>query len=174
VRSEPGEGSVFTCVIPFEKAEPPPADESENARNGKREKRSAARRQTSSDSKIKALLVEDNAINQKLATAVLSKLGCDVDLAENGVVGVEKAKNNDYDIIFMDCQMPEMNGFDATKAIREHEKATGKKEKVPIVAMTANAMPGDRERCIDSGMDDYISKPVKKEKLAQILAKYTD
>lgn len=175
VESELGKGSLFACDIPFEKAkEPSIVNEKSIPDNSRKQTRGDKSNFANMRFKAKALLVEDNKINQKLATTVLSKLGCDVDLAENGLEAVAKTEENQYDIVFMDCQMPEMNGFDATKKIRGNEK-TGEGEKhVPIVAMTANAMPGDRERCLDVGMDDYISKPVKKERLAEVLAKYLE
>ena len=165
VESEPGKGSEFHFSVTFEKTDAPPE-------NGKEEKTGKATEKATNEQRaIKALLVEDNKINQKLAKAVLSKMGCEVDLAENGVEAVDMAAKNDYDIVFMDCQMPGMDGFTATSKIREEEMLLGEKH-VPIVAMTANAMPGDKERCLESGMDDYISKPVKKERLAEVLKKY--
>ena len=105
----------------------------------------------------RVLLVEDNVANQKLASMILKKLGYEVILAANGKEAVS-GMENPPDLILMDCQMPEMDGFEATVAIREMEQSIGRH--VPIVAMTANAMQGDRERCIAAGMDDYISKPI--------------
>ncbi len=112
------------------------------------------------------LLVEDNLVNQKLATIMLSKAGYTVELAANGRLAVEIFTRNPdlYDIILMDIQMPEMDGLEATRQIREkgfHD--------VPIVAMTANAMKGDREKCLEAGMNDYISKPIKRELVFKIL-----
>jgi PAS domain S-box-containing protein len=106
---------------------------------------------------FKLLLAEDNLVNQHVALAVLKKLGFTADVAANGQEAVDAALERSYDLILMDCQMPEMDGFQATRAIRERE---GAGRRVPILAMTANAMQGDRERCIESGMDDYIPKPV--------------
>lgn len=120
---------------------------------------------------IKILLVEDNPINQKLAGKILEKLNCDVDIANNGKVALEKNSDKEYDLIFMDCQMPEMNGFDATREIRKREAEDNVKP-VVIVAMTANAMTGDKEACIAAGMDDYLTKPIKKQALQEILEKY--
>ena len=129
------------------------------------------RKRKKTSEEVKVLLVEDNIINQKLAEKILLKLDCIVDKAENGEICLKKVEENKYDIIFMDCQMPEMNGFDATIAIRGKEKEN-KAKPVPIVAMTANAMPGDKEACIEVGMNDYLSKPIKKYSIQEIIEKY--
>lgn len=109
------------------------------------------------------LLVEDNPTNQIVAGIELNNLGFTVTTANNGEEAVEMSSNNDYAIIFMDCQMPVMDGYEATRTIRKREAKTGKH--VPIVAMTANAMEGDRELCLSAGMDDYITKPFQTEDL---------
>jgi two-component system, sensor histidine kinase and response regulator len=115
------------------------------------------------------LLVEDNAVNQKVATRMLERMGCRVDQAGNGKEAVEMAATLPYDLIFMDCHMPEMDGYDATREIRAREKRG--KHRI-IVAMTANALKGDRERCLEAGMDDYISKPIQKGALVTALTRY--
>ncbi len=115
----------------------------------------------------KVLLAEDNKINQKVAIHLLKSLGLDCALAENGKEAVEMHLKNAYDLIFMDIQMPVMDGFEATRIIRQHQKDK-KASPVKIVAMTANAMKSDRDRCIEAGMDDYISKPFKKSELIRI------
>ena len=114
------------------------------------------------------LLVEDNQVNQRLAVRMLQKRGYEVDVADNGFEALEQLGSRPYDLILMDCQMPEMDGFETTRRIRTAEEATG--QHVLIVAMTANALPGDRERCIAAGMDDYIAKPVHAEMLYKIVA----
>jgi CheY-like chemotaxis protein len=120
---------------------------------------------------LHVLLAEDNAVNQKLAVGVLTKLGCRVTVAENGRRAVAELEANDFDVVLMDVQMPELDGFEATHAIRQHERKSGRH--TPIIAMTAHAMRGDRERCVAAGMDDYLSKPVRirelSDKLAQVL-----
>jgi signal transduction histidine kinase/CheY-like chemotaxis protein len=113
------------------------------------------------------LLVEDNLINQKVGTVVLEKLGHRVEVADNGRKALEILDTQTFDLILMDVQMPEMDGFTATHRIRENEKAGGRY--VPVVAMTASAMKGDRDRCLAAGMDDYVSKPLKTAKLAETI-----
>ncbi len=119
---------------------------------------------------IKVLVVEDNAVNQKVATLLLEKFGCRVDLAGNGREALEASSRITYDCIFMDCQMPEMDGFESTSRIRKRELQTGRH--VPIIAMTANAMPSDRLRCLEAGMDGHLSKPIQAEELYAVLTSY--
>ena len=117
------------------------------------------------------LLAEDNTINQKVAQSLLSKLGCKADVVANGLEAVRALELINYDLVLMDCQMPEMDGFAAPAVIRDPESKV-LNHKVPVIAMTANAMKGDREQCIKAGMDNYLSKPVKKDELAGILEKW--
>ncbi|RKX19211.1 MAG: hypothetical protein DRP51_07795, partial [Candidatus Zixiibacteriota bacterium] len=123
------------------------------------------------DSNIHAyiLLVEDDLVNQKVASRILVQFGCQVDVATNGAEAIEKNGKAIYDIIFMDGQMPVMDGFEATKNIRLQE---GDFKRTPIVALTANVMKGDREKYIEAGMDDYIAKPVNKDDFEKMLKKY--
>ncbi len=117
------------------------------------------------------LLVEDNPVNQKVALVTLRRLGYEVDLAGNGVEALEISARQRYDLIFMDCQMPEMDGFEATRALRKREQEMPL-PRTPIVALTANALEGDREQCIAAGMDDYLTKPFKREQLEAILDRW--
>ena len=122
-------------------------------------------------SSYKLLLVEDNSTNIIVAKAILKKLGYQVDVAENGLEAIDILKKTNYDLVFMDMQMPKMDGLEATKAIRSKDSKVLKRN-ITIVAMTANAMKGDRERCIDAGMDDYLSKPIKSVSVLKILNKW--
>jgi signal transduction histidine kinase/ligand-binding sensor domain-containing protein/DNA-binding response OmpR family regulator len=113
------------------------------------------------------LIAEDNPVNQKLAVAMLKKMGHEVALAENGMDALAQWSRARFDLIFMDVQMPEMDGFEATRQIRVRE--SGQQTHIPIVAMTANAMRGDRELCVAAGMDDYVSKPISRHALAEAI-----
>jgi len=116
------------------------------------------------------LLAEDSSTNRKLAVTLLKRAGYCVDAVENGRKASDALKRTVYDLVLMDVQMPELNGFQVTTAIREME---GKAKRTPIIAMTARAMKGDRERCLQAGMDDYVSKPIEPQKLLQVIQKWT-
>jgi len=123
-----------------------------------------------SDKACKVLVAEDNRINQKVVLGMLKKLGYEADLVENGKAAVVAIQNNDYAMVLMDCQMPEMDGYEATRQIR---KLGGTAQSIPVVALTANAMMGDREKCLNAGMDDYMAKPVRMDLLKQTLGVWT-
>lgn len=114
----------------------------------------------------KALIVDDNQINRKISAATVESLGILTETAENGLEAVNKYKINDYDIVFMDVHMPVMDGIEATKVIKKIGKASGP---VPVIALTASAMDAGRKRCIDAGMDEYLAKPIEKNKLVDII-----
>jgi CheY-like chemotaxis protein len=123
-------------------------------------------------SKLQILIAEDNRVNQTLATRMLEKMGHTVTVANNGQEALAHAANGAFDLIFMDVQMPEMDGLTATRKIREWEKTTG--THVPIVAMTAHAMKGDRERCLKAGMDGYIAKPINSKEVEAAIMQNTN
>jgi signal transduction histidine kinase/CheY-like chemotaxis protein len=121
----------------------------------------------------KAMAVEDMKMNMMLIKKVLGKFGLEVEEAVNGLEAVEKIKTHTFDVIFMDCQMPEMDGFEATRTIRKYEREKGQ-EPVPIIALTADAMVGDREKCLSVGMDDYINKPFREDDIVRALSRWID
>jgi two-component system sensor histidine kinase/response regulator len=118
--------------------------------------------------KARVLLAEDNHVNQLVARKILASLGVEVDVVENGQLALDKIKTESFDAVFLDCQMPIMDGYTAAREIR---KLGGDAGKLPLIAMTAHAMTGDREKCLEAGMNEYISKPVKKESIAEVLAR---
>lgn len=129
--------------------------------------------------KGRVLIIEDNIVNQKVALGMLENLGVDVDIANTGREALEILVNREYDLVFMDCQMPDLDGFETTRIIREREAEReelianeGLRPHVPIIAMTANAMTGDREKCIAAEMDDYISKPLSKGVFKEVLMRW--
>jgi signal transduction histidine kinase/AmiR/NasT family two-component response regulator/HPt (histidine-containing phosphotransfer) domain-containing protein len=125
---------------------------------------------------LRILLADDNVINQKVASRLLCQLGYQADLVRTGLETIKAVEQRSYDIIFMDVQMPEMDGLDATRQIRQRQKdpfaPVGFQQPITIIAMTANAMMGDREKCLAAGMDDYLPKPVRPEALQKILERY--
>jgi CheY-like chemotaxis protein len=119
----------------------------------------------------RVLLAEDNPVNLKVAVIMLRNLGLEVDVTTNGREALEAWERDRHTLIFMDCQMPELDGYQATREIRRRE---GRERRTAIVAMTAEAISGDRESCLAAGMDDYVSKPVRREVLVRVLARWLD
>ncbi len=119
----------------------------------------------------RVLVVDDNVVNRAVIVGMLEAYECVTSEAEDGGVAVRKAAESDYDLVFMDCQMPVLDGFEATAEIRRQEEATGRR-RVPIVALTASALKGERERCLAAGMDDYLSKPVRQEQLGEAVRRW--
>jgi CheY-like chemotaxis protein len=120
---------------------------------------------------LRILLAEDNTVNQTLAIHILEKRGHTIVLAETGRQALDILERQSFDLVLMDVQMPEMDGIEATAAIRERERHRG--QRIPIIAMTAHAMAGDKQRCLDSGMDGYVSKPIKTKELLDAINKFT-
>lgn len=171
VESEPGRGSRFWFILPLQRAKSTDIVSRSNATNaadGDIESGDA------SPINARVLLAEDNIINQDVACAALQQLGCSVDLVTNGREAARTARTHSYDLILMDCLMPEMDGFDATRMIRAAEEADGGGAHIPIIALTANALPSDREECLAAGMDDHIGKPFRIVELRERLIKWLD
>lgn len=118
---------------------------------------------------LRILVAEDHPVNQKMMIKILEKLGCRVDTADNGIEAVKRTEQFAYDLVLMDCQMPEMDGYSATAEIRRREDPS---RRIPIIAVTAHAMAEDRKRCLKAGMDDYMSKPVQKEAVSEMIRKW--
>ncbi len=161
VQSVLGEGSTFTATVQLcvsETQEEPslPAEKELSLITG--------------DSKPLILLVEDNSVNRKVAEHLLVRCGCDVDQAEDGVEALEMIESRSYDLVFMDMQMPRLDGLSATRIIRNHENPMI--AKMVIIALTANAMAGDQERCLEAGMNDYIPKPLVRAQLIEALSRW--
>jgi signal transduction histidine kinase/ligand-binding sensor domain-containing protein/ActR/RegA family two-component response regulator len=160
VESEPGVGTVFEIVVPYQPADAAEAGEAMSAGG-----------LGAVLPPMRILLAEDNAVNQRVASRILEKNGHSICIASNGHAAVEASGREAFDLVLMDVQMPEMDGFQATAAIRASER--GSTRHVPIVAMTAHAMSGDRERCLVAGMDGYVSKPLRLNELLQAMAEAT-
>lgn len=127
---------------------------------------------STSTANTRILLVEDNIVNQIVASEILTQAGYQVETADNGQEAVDKLGVEQFDIVLMDCQMPVLDGFEASQVIREAEAVRGVTDAMPIIALTANALKGDRERCLEAGMNDYITKPINANELYALLAKY--
>ncbi len=161
VTSEPGKGSCFSFELPC-----PLVSEAPSAADG-----GVQAAAPESMRPLHVLLAEDVAMNQVLAKALLQRLHCTLEVANNGREAVQMSSERRFDLILMDCQMPEMDGLQATTAIREHEFDAGL-SRVPIVALTANALDGDKDRCLAAGMDDYLTKPIRAKELERSLRRW--
>ena len=124
--------------------------------------------------RVRILVTEDNIVNQKVALKLIKKLGYEADLAANGREAVNMLAARTYALIFMDCQMPVLDGYRATAEIRRAESENGDRRRTPIVAMTAHAMQGDREKCLAAGMDDYLTKPIQLSELRRAIEQWAE
>jgi signal transduction histidine kinase/CheY-like chemotaxis protein len=166
VDSEAGEGATFWLVVPLQPATP----EMLAAMQPPSQQRAEQEPTTAMSTRKRVLLVEDNPVNQHLAKQFLRSLQCDVTVAANGVEAIEQITDSVFDVVLMDCVMPEMDGYQATREIRRRE--TGSERHLPIIALTANAMASDQKACREAGMDDYLSKPFRKAELQQMLQRW--
>ncbi len=157
VESTPGQGSTFWFDVPFDAAVMPAPNEQDFADTD------------ITVPQLHVLVVEDNPINQQVMCAMLERMGMSVTLAENGAQALVVLESVHVDLVFMDCQMPVMDGYEATARIRA---LPGSSRRVPVIAVTANAMGDDRRRCLAAGMDDYVSKPIASATLAQLVGRY--
>lgn len=185
VDSQPGRGSTFWFTVRLEKqptplaqnpepALPEPALENAVATAERNRTREEGSHPIPLPPRIHGhvLLAEDNPVNQELVKTMLEYFGCRVDAVANGREAVDACHRSAYDLVFMDCQMPEMDGYEAVRLIREREKAAAVHQRTPVVALTAHAFPSDRQRCLDAGMDDYLSKPFRQEHLREITERW--
>ena len=163
--SESGQGSSFRFTARFGRRQ-----EAENSTESAVPPLPAAAAVEGDFAGTRVLLVEDNPVNLEVALALLENSGCDVETATNGREALDRYAVDDYGLIFMDCQMPEMDGFEAAAEIRRREAGSGRR--VPIVALTASAIEGDREQCLAAGMDDYLPKPFTAEQMRAVLANW--
>lgn len=176
LQSEEGKGSTFWFTAAFEKqpAGPVSTDKMFSKIDGEGDADRFAPKPFISENekrKIRILVAEDNPVNQKVAQAMLKKMGLLADVVADGQEAVKALQTVPYDLVLMDCHMPEMDGFEATRAIRQ-EGANVLNRGIPIIAMTAAAMQGDREKCIQAGMNEFIAKPVQQKELAKMLARW--
>jgi CheY-like chemotaxis protein len=170
VESIEGVGSTFWFTARFEKIPGKQADEwILDSRDLKAPEVSDD--ETLRPDKVRILLTEDNPVNQKVAQAMLRKIGIQADVVANGQEAVNALNTHPYDLVLMDCQMPEMDGFEATRRIRE-QGSKALNPRIPIIAMTAATMQGDREKCIQAGMNDFIAKPFQQRELAEIIDRW--
>jgi PAS domain S-box-containing protein len=169
VESEPAKGSIFWFTVRLKRGH-----ETERHRHDSEAFVEAAGNSIASR-QLRVLLAEDNPVNQEVGRLILEGLDCLVEVVDDGRLAVEEVFSEEYDLVFMDCQMPDVDGYEATRMIRKREAMiAGKSQRVPIIALTAHAMEGDRELCLEAGMDDYVAKPFNAVQIGAILQKWAD
>lgn len=177
VTSVEGSGSTFSVRLPLAPATPAPPERIQTERAQSPTQLSPLRPPSEPADNpplgLHVLVAEDDVIGQKLIGQFLAMLGCTVDVVGDGRRAIEAALSGRYDLIMMDCQMPVANGYQATREIRRRQRDPDPDHKVPIIALTAHAMDGDRETCLAAGMDDYLTKPIRITELRRILHKWT-
>jgi len=174
-----GQSQLYDCIATVMAGEPAPSTKASDhgapdaAAQHPAERRLVTRhslREAKAQSQQRILVADDNETNQMVAVQLLRRLGYHAEVAANGAEAFEAFRTMPFDLILMDCQMPQMDGYEATRAIREAERSTDRH--IPIIAATANAMRGDREKCLAAGMDDYLAKPVKLEELKTTIERW--
>ena len=163
LESTPGLGSTFGFTVPLEVGP-----------DNKMSSVLTALQQAPATLHGTVLLAEDNVVNREIAVAMLELLGCTVEIAEDGREVLDAVNARSYDLILMDCQMPNLDGLNASRLIREQENRRPQRRRLPIVALTANAMEGDREQCLAAGMDGYLAKPFTFDQLHHALAPWLE
>ena len=185
VTSEPGKGSCFWAVIPQGKVDRKIdtrvsldglGKDNHSAEKGHKTYEAVLPKvkNPQGQNNLKVLIVEDNEVNQKVATKMLTKLNCDVDLVTDGGQALAAVKKTAYDIVFMDCLMPGVDGFEGTRRIRQYEQEIKIERRVPIIAMTANARKKDEDKCYAAGMDDFLSKPLSLDTVRKVIAQWVN
>jgi len=171
VESEPGKGSLFWVLLSLEREPESVLGGGVDLTDSETSKAVLSRERLEAS----VLLVEDNPVNREVAMSMLENLGCRVDVASDGLEALKFSSEKRYDLIFMDCEMPRMDGYEATRSIREKERPFDPDEpRVPIIALTAHALRGDRERCLAAGMDDYLPKPFTQGQMTEVLGRWLE